>query len=39
MKKILLVCASPRREGNSDIVISTLASDLADCEGKTVFPL
>ena len=38
MKKILLVCASPRRGGNSDIVTSTLASDLTDCD-VTVFTM
>ena len=38
MKKILLVCATPRRGGNSDIVTSTLASDLAGCD-VTVFTM
>ena len=38
MKKILLVCASPRKGGNSDIVTSTLASELTDCD-VTVFTM
>lgn len=36
MKKILLVNASPRKGGNSDIITQTLAKDLRNCE-VTVF--
>lgn len=38
MKKILLVDASPRKGGNSDVVIETLAQDLQGCE-VTVFKM
>ena len=38
MKKILLVSASPRKGGNSDTVVETLAADLRDCE-VTVFKM
>lgn len=38
MKKILLVNASPRKGGNSDIVVDTLAQDLKGCE-VTVFKM
>lgn len=36
MKKILLVNASPRKEGNSDRITALLADDLKDCE-VTIF--
>ena len=32
MKKVLLVNASPRKNGNSDTIVNMLAEDLADCE-------
>lgn len=38
MKKIVLVDASPRQGGNSEIVVDTLAEALAGCE-VTVFKM
>lgn len=38
MRKILLVDASPRKGGNSNAVVDTLADDLRDCE-VTVFKM
>lgn len=32
MRKILLVDASPRKGGNSEVIVDTLADDLNDCE-------
>lgn len=32
MKKILLVNASPRKGGNSDLITKMLAEELKDCE-------
>ena len=38
MKKILLVDSSPRKNGNSEVVVDTLAADLRDAE-VTVFKM
>ncbi len=38
MKKILLVDASPRKNGNSEVIVDTIAADLKDCE-VTVFKM
>ena len=38
VKKILLVDASPRKGGNSEVVVDTLAGDLKNCE-VTVFKM
>jgi multimeric flavodoxin WrbA len=32
MKKILLVDSSPRKDGNSDVIVSLLAEQLKDAE-------
>ncbi len=32
MKKILLVDTSPRKNGNSEVIVDTIASDLQECE-------
>ncbi len=38
MKKVLLVDASPRKNGNSEIIVDTIAADLKDAE-VTVFKM
>lgn len=38
MKKILLIDTSPRKGGNSEIVVETLAADLKDCD-VTIFKM
>ena len=35
MKKILLIDASPRKNGNSEVIVDTLAEKLKDCEVTT----
>lgn len=38
MKKILLVEASPRKGGNSEVIVDTIAADLKECQ-VTVFKM
>ena len=38
MKKILLIDASPRKNGNSEVIVDTIAADLENCE-VTVFKM
>lgn len=38
MKKVLLIDASPRKNGNSEVIVDTIATDLVNCE-VTVFKM